>query len=346
MARRMISDSIWKNEKFASLPFGARLLLIGMVTNADDQGRGKAHPAYLRAEIFPYDDMPLTDINKWLQLVQDNQTIIIYNAEGKNYYQFTNWWEYQSHPFAAPSDYPKPPNWTDRVRTTTKGRVILTCNWISSDNTLLPDTCDEHGKPLPLNQKQKPPEGKENKQEGNHAGNQAENQVDDRANDHVVDQVDNQVDNQREREIESKREKTTTARASEGASKPNSGGGSSDSSEPLPKHRNRQTDKDYAAVCSAIENNGFGLLTPIMADEINDLLNDFPLAWILDAMKVSVEANKRQLRYVRGVLSKWRADGRDSPPTANLGHINGAAILSQSNSGTIVQGDIGKLYRG
>lgn len=337
MARRMISDSIWKNEKYASLPFGARLLLIGMVTNADDQGRGKAHPAYLRAEIFPYDDMPLADINEWLRLIQDNQTVIIYSVDGKNYYQFTNWWGYQSHPFAAPSDYPKPPNWTDRVRTTTKGRIILTCNWITSDDTRLPDTCDEHGKPLPANQDQRPPDTKDPRQEPNQAVV------------HVVDQVDNhvddQVDDQRESKRESKREKTTTTRASKEADKPNNGGGG-DSLDPLPKRRNRLTDKDYAEVCTAVESNGFGLLSPIMADEINDLLNDFPLIWILDAMKVSVEANKRQLRYVRGVLSKWRADGRDSPPTANLGHINGAAILSQSSSGTIVQGDIGKLYRG
>lgn len=73
---------------------------------------------------------------------------------------------------------------------------------------------------------------------------------------------------------------------------------------------------EYAEVCSAIEQNGFGMLTPIVADQVLALLVDYPKDWILDAMKVSVTQNKRKLSYAVGILRKWRADGRDSPKAA------------------------------
>ena len=37
--KRMIDASLWANEKFGELPMVARLLLIGMITIADDQRR-------------------------------------------------------------------------------------------------------------------------------------------------------------------------------------------------------------------------------------------------------------------------------------------------------------------
>lgn len=68
---------------------------------------------------------------------------------------------------------------------------------------------------------------------------------------------------------------------------------------------------DYAKVAKSFEGNGFGLLTAILQDEITALLDEYPVTWILDAMRVSVSANKRSLRYVHGILRKWRADGHD-----------------------------------
>ena len=57
MTRRMLDSAIWKNEKFGVMPPMARLLAIGIINQADDQGRGKAHPVYLRSQVFPYDDV-------------------------------------------------------------------------------------------------------------------------------------------------------------------------------------------------------------------------------------------------------------------------------------------------
>ena len=66
MNRRMIDCGMWQNERFAEMPMGARLLQIGMINHADDQGRLKANPAWLRAQIFPYDNMEVGLIQSWL----------------------------------------------------------------------------------------------------------------------------------------------------------------------------------------------------------------------------------------------------------------------------------------
>jgi hypothetical protein len=151
MTRRLVDSSMWQNEKFATLPAMARLLQIGMINHADDQGRGKAHPSLLRAQVFPYDDVTLGDVAEWLRLIQNNGTIKLYAVDGKDYYQMCNWWEYQAHQYAMPSDYPKPDGWNDRIRKTfTKGQIV-TCNWILSNGTRSPDTCDEQGRPIQVN---------------------------------------------------------------------------------------------------------------------------------------------------------------------------------------------------
>lgn len=148
MPRRMIDSSMWSNETFAALPAMARLLLIGIITLADDQGRCKANPAYLRSQIFPYEDIATADIEWWLERMADNETVILYSAHGKAYLQLVNWWTYQPLDWARPSEYPAPEGWQDRVRFNAKGNVYLTHNWCTKAGARLPDTCDCHGVPL------------------------------------------------------------------------------------------------------------------------------------------------------------------------------------------------------
>lgn len=148
MNKRMLDGSIWANEKFSDMHPMACLLQIGIINLADDQGRCKAHPLYLRSQIFPYRDVSVDDITTWLSHIVANGTAIIYQVDGKDYLQLVNWWQYQSHSFAAPSEYPRPDGWHDRIRYTGKNRTIYTCNWIVSSGDRLDDTCDEDGNPL------------------------------------------------------------------------------------------------------------------------------------------------------------------------------------------------------
>lgn len=123
-----------------------------------------------------------------------------------------------------------------------------------------------------------------------------------------------------ENRIEEKRTTTEAAAAPKTELKQN-GSGSGGS---LPLHRNRQTDENYARICSKFENEGFGTLTEIFGQKISAMLDEYPVDWIEDAMIVAVSANKRQLRYAEGVLVKWRSEGRQdkkAEPTAQAPKI-------------------------
>jgi hypothetical protein len=158
MARRMIDDSIWSNERFAEMPMGARLLQLGIINHADDQGRMKANPVYLRNQIFPYDeDVTPAQIQQWLTLMADNDTIILYESERRQYVQLKNWWKYQSLQYAQPSPYPRPDGWCDKIRRTLTKGVIVTCNWTKVNGDPIDDTCDQDGRPLPRNRTPPPP---------------------------------------------------------------------------------------------------------------------------------------------------------------------------------------------
>ena len=57
MARkRMISPEIWESRSFSRLSDFAKLIFIGLFSQADDEGYGNASPGYIRSKLFPNDD--------------------------------------------------------------------------------------------------------------------------------------------------------------------------------------------------------------------------------------------------------------------------------------------------
>ena len=175
MSKRMIDASVWRSENFVSLPPMARLLMMGMITTADDQGRLQASPMFMRGDFFPGDDeATIKNIQAWLEMLNANKTIILYSVEGKQYAQFVNWWKYQSLQYAMPSKFPKPDTWMDRIRYNFSRGITLTFNWTLTDGTRTANTCDESG--LPLQKAEKPVNNSE-KPGGNTESNQVENQV-------------------------------------------------------------------------------------------------------------------------------------------------------------------------
>jgi len=94
--RRMISPEIWFNEKFASLPDPGRLLFIGIFSNADDDGRLKASPKYLKAHIFPYDEnKTLDEITEMRDRLAEDGLIRVYSRNGTEYLDLPGWKEHQ-----------------------------------------------------------------------------------------------------------------------------------------------------------------------------------------------------------------------------------------------------------
>jgi hypothetical protein len=100
MARaRNIKPGFFKNEELGGLPFGARLLFIGLWTLADREGRLEDRPGRIAGELFPYDrDISIAEINSWLDgLANGPEAFIVRYAIGKSrFLQITNFKKHQS----------------------------------------------------------------------------------------------------------------------------------------------------------------------------------------------------------------------------------------------------------
>jgi len=53
-----------------------------------------------------------------------------------------------------------------------------------------------------------------------------------------------------------------------------------------------------------------GMLTPIIAEELQEAEKLYPEAWIRDAIKEAVSRNKRSIRYIVRILERWSAEGK------------------------------------
>ena len=53
-----------------------------------------------------------------------------------------------------------------------------------------------------------------------------------------------------------------------------------------------------------------GPLTPLIADELRDAEQTYPLRWVEEAIQQAVENNVRKWRYVLAILERWRQEGR------------------------------------
>lgn len=53
-----------------------------------------------------------------------------------------------------------------------------------------------------------------------------------------------------------------------------------------------------------------GLLTPLIAEELQQAEQAYPAEWIEDAFREAVSYNRRNWRYVRRILENWATDGR------------------------------------
>ncbi len=68
-------------------------------------------------------------------------------------------------------------------------------------------------------------------------------------------------------------------------------------------------DLDLQRISTAFEQNGFGTINITVKEMILDYMELYSTEWILAAMKIAVESNKRSLRYVRGILENWNRSG-------------------------------------
>jgi hypothetical protein len=107
--KRSLDPGIWSDEGFMQLSDGARLFFLGLISNADDDGRGSAVTRTLAARIFPSDGSErITAIEGYKSEVEENTHTIFYEAEGSAYYALLKWKDYQKLDYYKPGACPEP----------------------------------------------------------------------------------------------------------------------------------------------------------------------------------------------------------------------------------------------
>jgi hypothetical protein len=78
----MIDPNIWESEDYAKLSVLAKLLFVGMISNADDVGCGRASAVYLRSKVFPYDEsISSSQVSDALDEISASLSVLFYDAE-------------------------------------------------------------------------------------------------------------------------------------------------------------------------------------------------------------------------------------------------------------------------
>jgi len=106
--KRMIDPNFWESEDVSKLSVFARLLFIGMFSNADDYGKGRASAAFLKSAVFKYDNVPLPEVEKALEEIVRHTALRLYEVAGNKYYIFRNWGKWQKVPHRTDSNIPDP----------------------------------------------------------------------------------------------------------------------------------------------------------------------------------------------------------------------------------------------
>jgi len=61
-----------------------------------------------------------------------------------------------------------------------------------------------------------------------------------------------------------------------------------------------------------------GMLTPILAEELQEAEHRYPAEWIQEAFREAVRANVRSWKYIHGILKRWEREGKkDGKPVGD-----------------------------
>jgi len=118
MARqRFIWPDIWSDPNFAKLSPNGKVFYIGLFSNADDEGRIMADPAYLKSMIWPCE--PKRKVSETLrtrsEVIYSMRNVKLYKRGGNEYIQLLDWHKWQSPKYPQPSKLPAPRGFISHV---------------------------------------------------------------------------------------------------------------------------------------------------------------------------------------------------------------------------------------
>lgn len=109
MARiRTIKPAFWGSSATAILSRDARLLMLGLISMADDDGRFLASTNAVNGYVFPNDDLAPTKVRKWIDELAKAGLVHEYERDGVRYGCLPSWHEHQVINRYTPSVLPEP----------------------------------------------------------------------------------------------------------------------------------------------------------------------------------------------------------------------------------------------
>lgn len=102
--------------------------------------------------------------------------------------------------------------------------------------------------------------------------------------------------------------------------------------QPLAGKRFRTTEAERPNIFKLYEEN-IGPLTPLIADTLQEAEQAYAPDWIEEAIRLAVQKNVRNWRYIEGILSSWKEKGRHETPRQD----------SQENRRRYIEGEYSDL---
>lgn len=105
---RTIKPECWQDEKVGGLTRDARLLWVGLITLADDEGRFRAMPSLIIGHALPYDDDAHRKLPQWERELESAGLVQFYEVDNVRYGAIPHWHDHQKVNRPNPSKLPAP----------------------------------------------------------------------------------------------------------------------------------------------------------------------------------------------------------------------------------------------
>lgn len=110
MARiRTIKPSFWTDDAVTHMTWEARLLLVGIISMADDEGRFVATPQSVLGYVFPHEHVTEAKFRRLLAEITQARIVQLYGTNGCTYGFLPKWKKHQKISHPQPSALPDPP---------------------------------------------------------------------------------------------------------------------------------------------------------------------------------------------------------------------------------------------
>lgn len=103
-----MKPEMWQDEKIGRLSRDARLLFVGLITLADDEGRFRALPSVILGHVYPYDNDAARKLVGWMDELMHVGLLSLYERDGTPYACLPKWERHQRINRKTASTLPSP----------------------------------------------------------------------------------------------------------------------------------------------------------------------------------------------------------------------------------------------